>query len=174
MGIASIRRIGRDGAADLEVWRYPTDEGYASLRFVNGRLLSQEVKPTRLTFARDTSLHLSKADIQNHLVLLPVNIGWHKSQVQSLAITPSNVLDKTSAAEFFAKLLTITTKFSGALLVGGFDAFDPTLDLQGELWVYDAPRLSTLLIFRDNMVAEIIFMEKPTESQATELLHRAL
>ncbi len=67
VGIASPRQIYREGGYEIEIWTYGYDEGFARLKFRDGKLAEQKTQRTRLTFARDITIPLAQKDMEIHL-----------------------------------------------------------------------------------------------------------
>jgi hypothetical protein len=165
LGVAGNRQIFREGSAEVQIWTYPFDEGYARLKFREGKLVEQSTQRTSLTFARDTTIPLTQKDLDVHAALALVKLGWTKAQVERLPVKPAIRMTEKETAEVIAKMRKV-------LAESGADLAETNRDLRGEMWMYLGHRLNGSLLFRQGKVVEISFSEQPTKAQQDEIMQR--
>lgn len=174
VGTATTRSIFREGPAEVEEWWYPTEIGYAQLRFLGGVLSQQKTQRTTLHFARDTSIPLTEDDIRVHLALSTVKLGTSKSEISAFKLKPTTTLTEQQTAEVMVKVREAFTSMKDSPLLLGIDLSGMNRDIRGEMWIYTASRLQANLFFVNDQVDRISFSEQPTKAQLNEIMQKAL
>jgi hypothetical protein len=173
-GIAGNRRQYRSNSGELvDIWSYPTTEGYVSIKFLEGSLAEKKLFRSRAVIARDATVPLTRQDMDIHLFLATVRLGWTMEQVEQLPIKTMERVNEFEAARFLDafRQAAEALKDSGPMAGADFSEMDAGY-LRGDLWLYQGPRLGGWVIFRNNAVSMILFTEQGTKAQMKEAEQR--